>query len=301
LTDRYLDRGKGFSNGYEYAKAFLERGDAVNGQAIHQDRVTVITGAGLGEPNPKLVENGADRPDLLGLGAAMALEFGRQGSHVVCVDYVGENAVRLAERIKAEGGEATPYTLDVTDAAATSAFFDDFGKIADRFDTLINNVGAYRVVSNPLALSDEEWEASISLNLTAAFRMTRNAVTKMKEFGKGGVAAFLASDAAIKGAQKCESCYTAAKGGIVAFSKSVSRGGRADGIRSFSLCPGPCNTPGLWMNWTKEAVDDMKAQMFSGRLIEPEHVAILMATLCHPELVQVNLAAYAMADGLTHH
>jgi NAD(P)-dependent dehydrogenase (short-subunit alcohol dehydrogenase family) len=176
------------------------------------DKVCVVTGAAAG------------------LGLAIARLFARAGAVLVVADRDAAALTRLAEETGAEA-----VVADVTDRDAPAAIL---ARAIARGgpDVLVNNAGANTVLPL-LETSDEAWDSAIALNLSAAFRLSRETVRAMRARGRGGAIVNMASVNGMMG-QARFSAYAAAKGGLHAMTRQMAVECGRDGIRVNALSPG---------------------------------------------------------------
>jgi 3-oxoacyl-[acyl-carrier protein] reductase len=193
-----------------------------------KDKVVLITGAGSG------------------LGREMGLTFAREGAKVGVNDIRPESAQNVVTEIERAGGVARPFVADVSSSAAVARMFAEFIAAFGRIDILINNAGIGRAretteITMTYQKTDEDWHKMLATHLDSTFYCTREALKLMipKQSGRiinmGSVAGTtglaFASD------------YCAAKGGIIAFTKSVAREVVAMGILVNCIAPGFIDTP----------------------------------------------------------
>src|SRR4030042_2537503 len=123
-------------------------------------RVAVVTGAGRG------------------IGAATARMRARAGAQVALLDRDAAGVTHTAEQIGLEGGEALPFTNDITDAFAVERTFDRVGEEWGRLDGLVNNAGVLKEASLE-ELTDEDFQETLDVNLRGAMVCARAAATHM--------------------------------------------------------------------------------------------------------------------------
>jgi len=185
------------------------------------DRVVVVTGGGGG------------------IGGATCRRFGAEGAHVAVFDLNLEAAEKIAADIRAAGGSARAYACDITDRASVdvtvAAAQADFGAI----DVLVNNAG-WDIFRPFTKTEPHEWAKLIAINLTGALHMHHAVLPGMAQRKRGRIVN-IASDAARVGSSG-EAVYSACKGGIVAFSKTIAREHSRHGITCNVVCPGPTDT-----------------------------------------------------------
>src|SRR5271155_5125170 len=121
-------------------------------QLINQ--IAVVTGAGRG------------------IGRAIALKFAAEGAGVVCVSRTQENSEKVTAEIRALGGKAWAFAVDVTDSAAVNAAAEKILVDCGKVDILVNNAGVTRD-SLLMRMSDDDWDTVLNTNLKGAFFFTR--------------------------------------------------------------------------------------------------------------------------------
>jgi 2-hydroxycyclohexanecarboxyl-CoA dehydrogenase len=174
-----------------------------------------------------------------GIGGEAARRLAADGRAVAVADLDLDAARAVAEQITAAGGESLAVRLDVTDGASVDAAVatavDGLGPV----DILVNVAGWDRLV--PFLDTDEAfWERVIDINYTGVLRTTRAVLPGMVERGWGRIVN-TASDAGRVGSS-LESVYSGAKGGVIAFTKTIAREVAKQGVTANTVCPGPTDT-----------------------------------------------------------
>lgn len=206
-----------------------------------------------------------------GLGHATALALKDAGC-AVAATYHGNDAA--AQAFKEETGIAV-YKWDVADFAACKAGLqkveDDLGPV----DILVNNAGITRDATLH-HMPPEDWMAVINTNLGSVFNMCRNAVPGMRQRGFGRIIN-VSSINGQKG-QFGQTNYSAAKAGIIGFTKALALENAAKGITVNAVAPGYCDT-----DMVAAVSDDIIQQIVAatpvGRLGQPEDIARAIAFL----------------------
>ncbi len=164
-----------------------------------------------------------------GIGAAIARHFADAGAHVVSVDLDAAPATHQS---------VVGIALDITDTPRVAAAI----KHQEPFDILVNNAGvdqhAFFTDTTPA-----DWDRLLAVNLIAVFACTHVVLPAMQQRGFGRVIN-IASEAARLGS-KGGAVYAAAKGGVVAFTKSIARENARFGVTANVIAPGPIDTPML--------------------------------------------------------
>lgn len=229
------------------------------------------------QDKPVIVTGGAS-----GIGKAIAMRLGEEGCKVGIFDLNEAGAAAVADEIQKSNGVAHAYKVDITDYAAVSSAVDEFEKMAGPVFGLINNAGwdeAKPFIQTELDL----WKKVIDINLYGPLNLTHVLGRRMAERGAGRVVS-ISSDAGRVGSSG-EAVYSAAKGGIIAFMKTMGREFAKQGITFNTICPGPTDTPLL------ASVDAAGG----GRLVEALTKAIPMRRLAQPADYP-GMAAFFLSD-----
>ena len=170
------------------------------------------------------------------IGRAISFRFAEERANVVLADYDANQANKVADQIKNNGGEALVIQTDVRDnnqvVNMVQQATDSFGQV----DILVNNVGGGAVDKLFIRQTREEWENVIAVTYWSVLNCTRAVLDQMIE-RKSGAIVSLGSDAGRMGEYN-EAVYSGAKGGVIAFTKAVAREVGRYGIRLNVVCPG---------------------------------------------------------------
>ena len=220
-----------------------------------------------------------------GIGREICLALARDERRLAVADINRAGAAATAEAIVAGGGEAIAVGMDITDGASVSAgcqrVADELGPV----EVLVNSAGWDRFMR--FVDTDEEfWDRIIELNFKGMMRLTHACVPAMIEAGWGRIVN-IASDAGRVGSS-LEAVYSGAKGGTIAFSKTLAREVARQGITVNVVCPGPTETPLL--GEIAEANDD------SDRVIAAMANATAMKRLGQPEEIAPAVVYFASED-----
>jgi 3-oxoacyl-[acyl-carrier protein] reductase len=216
------------------------------------DKVAVITGGGCG------------------IGRATSLVLFQEGAKVVIADLQTEASERVAAEIRNQNGEVSVVTVDVTQTELVQRMIEEALKRYGRIDILVNIVGG----SSPksvLETSDADWDRSINLNLRSAFLCCRAVLPVMigQRYGK---IVNLSSAQAFSGSATRAS-YTAAKAGVVGFSKSLALEVMCHGINVNVVAPGLVETDRIMAMFTDDEWQKLTSTRPMGRAVLPEEVA----------------------------
>ncbi|MBI2861519.1 MAG: 3-oxoacyl-[acyl-carrier-protein] reductase [Chloroflexi bacterium] len=211
-----------------------------------------------------------------GIGRAIALKLASMGAKVG-VNYLSHEseAQQVVAQITAMGTEALALQGDVSQArqaeAMVKALVDRWGKV----DILVNNAGITRDML-VLRLSEEDWDAVINTNLRGAYLCTKAALRPMTRQRWGRIIN-IASVAGVMG-NAGQANYSAAKAGLIAFTKSVAREMASRNITANAVAPGLVETE-LTTTLASELQEKLLAMVPLGRVGRPEEVAEAVAFL----------------------
>jgi 2-hydroxycyclohexanecarboxyl-CoA dehydrogenase len=226
-----------------------------------------------------------------GIGAAIASRLAAEGAAVTIGDVNEEQAAEVAGEISAEA-----LHLDVTDLASANAAVEKTGTL----DILVNNAGTdlfgFFTDTDP-----ELWDKLLAVNLKGVFACTHAALPGMQQAGYGRIVN-IASEAGRVGS-KGSAVYSAAKGGVIAFTKVIARENARYGITANSIAPGPIDTPLLRKAYEfgeigEKIVETMKGANQMRRLGSPEEVAAAVAFLASDDASFVTGETLGVSGGL---
>jgi NAD(P)-dependent dehydrogenase (short-subunit alcohol dehydrogenase family) len=197
--------------------------------------------------------------------------------------------------------------VDLAEPSGPSRLVADSG---DRIDILVNNVGSAPARPGGFGeITDEDWEASLTVNLMAAVRTTRAVLPAMLAAGKGAIVNVSSANAFLPDPAVMD--YSAAKAALASFSKSLSKEVGGHGVRVNTVSPGPVATD-LWLGESGVAATVSRAtgarpedvqgkaarQMVTGRFSRPEEVADLVVILASDRTANVTGANITIDGGL---
>lgn len=237
-----------------------------------------------------------------GIGEATCVRLAEDGARVAVLD-IDEGAAELTAKL---AGEGLAVRVDVSDSAAVDAALESVESELGPVDVWVNNAGisggehSDRV--NPRAeqqlaelaegevktsldalvrMTDEDWRRMLSVHLDGTFYGTRAAARSMGPRGSG----VIVNVASICGIEGCTGHphYSAAKGGILAFTRTVAKELIQQGVRVNAIAPGFVDTQLVSGSLTEPLIDVVRMQTPQGRLGRPEEVAAAIAFLCSDE------------------
>ncbi|QFT61050.1 3-oxoacyl-[acyl-carrier-protein] reductase FabG (plasmid) [Sulfitobacter sp. THAF37] len=226
-----------------------------------------------------------------GIGAGIVQRLAAEGARVVIFDIDRAAAEALGE---ARGGSTEAAVVDLTDQAAVAGEIARLGP----FDIAVNNAGvdqhAFFTKTTP-----EDWTRLLAINLLSVFAVTHAVLPGMQAAGFGRIVN-IGSEAGRVGS-KGGSVYSAAKGGVIAFTKSIAIENARFGITANNVLPGPIDTPLLRAAVEKGGDSLMKAMegaTLLGRLGTPEEVAAAVAFLASREAGFVTGETLGVSGGM---
>jgi 2-hydroxycyclohexanecarboxyl-CoA dehydrogenase len=240
-----------------------------------EGKIAIVTGAGQG------------------IGRGIATKLAAEGATVVVTDINEDTAKETAATIGGIG-----IRTDVTSRESVEAMVEQVVRQFGRIDVLVNNAGWDK--SGPFVDSDPaDWDRIIAINLYGVLHTSKAVLPIMAAKGAGSVVN-LASDAGRVGSSG-EAVYSAAKGGVIAFTKATAREMARHQVNANCVCPGPTDTAlfasvGGDNPKLREALT--KAIPFR-RLAQPEDLANVVAFLASDEAAYVTGQTVSVSGGLT--
>lgn len=246
-----------------------------------RDRVAVVTGGGRG------------------IGDAIASALAAEGAAVAVWDLDGSAAAGVARRLAAEyGGRTTGVEVDVSDAASVDRAVEATEAELGPIDVLVNNAGID--VIGPFLDSDPaSWDRIIGVNLKGPLTTCYRIVRDMTDRGYGRVVN-LGSDAGKVGSSG-EAVYSATKGGVIAFTKTLAREVAAKGVTVNCVCPGPTDTALLHQvaEASQKLYDSLARAIPLKRIAQPTDIAPAVVFLASDDAAYVTGQALSVSGGLT--
>jgi 3-oxoacyl-[acyl-carrier protein] reductase len=213
-----------------------------------------------------------------GIGAAIAMEFGRQGANV-CLLYRKheETAQSLAEEIRKLGVRAIAVKCDIASFAEAKMVVDTTVEQFGGVDILVNNAGMnWDGVS--WKMSEEQWDRVIEVNLKGYFNFTRHVAPLLKE-QKSGKIINVTSINGLRG-KFGQSNYSASKAGIIGYTKAIAKELGAFGVNVNAVAPGLIETPMLKQSEARDKIIDLAmGEIVLKRVGTPEDVANVVVFL----------------------
>lgn len=254
-----------------------------------QGRVAVVTGGSQG------------------IGREIALLLGSEGADVVIAARRADRLERTAGELRDLGCRAVPVVADVATPEGPEEIAAAALAALGRVDILVNNAGKGH--NRPLdELTDEDWYASIDLNLMSAVRMCRAVLAPMRERGWGRIVNI--STRVAREPDPYFAAYAAAKAGLINFSKNLANAFSPEGVLTNCIVPGLIRSEAIDQAAEKSAaetglsVEEVMARTLkkrpipAGRLGEPSDVAGLVALLCSDRGAWITGACFTVDGGI---
>jgi 2-hydroxycyclohexanecarboxyl-CoA dehydrogenase len=231
-----------------------------------------------------------------GIGAATCRRLAAEGAQVAVTDMNTDAAGTVAAEVN-----GMAYELDVRStasiAAAVRAAEEELGPI----DVLVNNAG-YDEFGFFVNTTEDQWDRVLNVNLRGVIAVSHAVVPGMQERGRGRIVN-VASEAGRVGSHG-SSIYSAAKAGVIGFTKTVARESARYGITCNAVAPGPIETPLLMQ--APEQLGDLGERIIQGmvgqtalrRLGQPDEVAALIAFLGSDDASYITGQAIGVSGGL---
>ncbi len=215
-------------------------------------KVAMITGAGAG------------------IGEAIALMFARKGADIALVDLNREACEKVAAAVRGCGRKALVLAGDITKSENIRSFVADAVKEFSRIDILVNCAGV-ALLDDAEKLSEDWWNKTISINLSASFFLSQE-VGKVMIRQKSGKIINMASQAGIVSLDR-HVAYNSSKAGIIAMTKVLACEWAEFGIQVNAISPTVILTELGKKAWAGEVGEAMKKKIPAGRFGYPEEVA----------------------------
>ena len=238
-----------------------------------------------------------------GIGSAICRRLADAGTRVGVFDLDVAAADRTVAALAASGAEAKAYEVDITDHAAVTRAVAQFEADIGPTDILVNNAGwdkfAYFLATDP-----DLWRKILAINLEGPLNL-HHAVLKGMQSRRSGRVVNIASDAGRVGSSM-EAVYSSAKGGIIAFTKTMAREMARAGVTLNVVCPGPTETPLLQAltgagEQGAKVSEGLKRAIPLGRLGQPDDIAGIVAFLVSDEAAYITGQVISASGGLTMH
>jgi NAD(P)-dependent dehydrogenase (short-subunit alcohol dehydrogenase family) len=241
-----------------------------------EKRVAVVTGAARG------------------IGAAIAERLARDGACVAVADVDEAAALAQAQRIRSLGGGAFAVWLDVQDPRSPGRAMQTILEHEGRLDVLVNNAGIAGLAAPVVEYPDDEWRRILAIDLDGVFFCCKAALPHMLGRGSGRIVN-IASISGKEGNPNM-SAYSAAKAGVIGFTKALAKEVATRGIYVNCVTPAVIATD-ILTQLSDDAVAYMTAKIPMARTGRPEEVAALVSWLASAECTFSTGAVFDISGG----
>lgn len=225
------------------------------------------------------------------IGRSVALALAADGTRIIAADVDDAGVDITVEAVINAGGEATGAHLDVTNRASVHGVVSENGRV----DILVNGAGNLRPTP-VIEIPEAEWDSIIGVNLKGTFLCSQAVLAGMREAGWGRIVN-LSSTAGKNVSTVGGAHYTAAKAGILGFTRHLAKEEAAHGITVNSVCPGLIDT-----QMVHQTIDEVRMAAYANsfpipRLGTPEEVADLIAFLASDKAAYITGASVDINGG----
>jgi len=249
------------------------------------EKVVIITGAGGG------------------IGRALVKRFCEEGTVVAAADISESALASLVADLPEFESKISPVVMDITDHESVAQKVKELKERLGRIDVLVNNAG-WDLVKPFIETEPVFWQKLVDINLMGPLNLQHAVLPFMIENG-GGKIVNIASDAGRVGSSG-ESVYSACKGGIIAFSKTLARETARNNVRVNVVCPGPTDTAILRSfvgegEVGKKIYDGLIRAIPLKRVGQPEDIPGMVAFLSSDDANFITGQVVSVSGGLTMH
>ncbi len=230
--------------------------------------------------NQIVLVTGASR----GIGAAIALELGKQGATVIGTATSENGAASITDTLASAGIKGEGMVLNVNDAAQVETTLKAISEKYGDVSVLVNNAGITRDTLL-MRMKDEDWDAVISTNLSSVFRMSQAVLRPMMKARTGRIISISSVVGHMGNAGQTN--YAAAKAGMTGFTKSLAAEVGSRGITVNCVAPGFIETD-MTAELSEDITNKMLARIPAGRLGSVKEIAATVAFLASPSAAYIT-------------
>ncbi|MCZ6803896.1 MAG: 3-oxoacyl-ACP reductase FabG [Proteobacteria bacterium] len=241
----------------------------------YKDKVVLVTGASRG------------------IGKAIATKFAEQGAFVIGTATTEKSAVRISKKLEANHHLGSGFVLNIADTSSVDEFSHKI-KGLNAPNILVNNAGMTRD-NLLLRMKDDEWDDVINTNLTGMYRITKLCLRAMVKARYGRIIN-ITSVVGLSG-NPGQTNYSAAKAGMIGFTRSLAREIGSRGITVNAVAPGFIETD-MTRELDDEVRDSLQNQIALGRLGRPEEIATVIDFLASDEAAYITGQTISVNGGM---
>ncbi len=245
-------------------------------------KVALITGAGMG------------------IGREATVLFAEEGARVVAADIDATAVKATLALVEKAGGEALAVVGDVALEADVRGMIGEGVRRFGRLDVLYNNAGVLWKDRDRSVLETDEtwWDRVMAINLKSVFWVTKHGIPELRKAG-GGSIIMMGSVSALAGFTRAQDAYTAAKGALIALTKSLAIQFARDRIRCNVIHPGIVDTPLQAPYLTPEIRKEFETGIPLGRIARPREIASVALFLASDDSSFMTGAELVVDGGFT--
>ncbi len=230
-----------------------------------------------------------------GIGLATAARFAEAGAQVILTDINAAAGEKSAADLRATAADARFFELNVMDLASANATAERVRAEVGRLDVLVNAAG-WDIIQPFMDNTPDYWAKIVGLNLMGPIQVTRAMLPLLIESGSGRIVN-VSSDAGRVGSFG-ETVYAGAKGGVIAFTKSLARELTRKQVRVNCVCPGPTDTP-LFATQSEKMQQALINAIPMKRLGQPSEVADAVLFFASDRSSFITGQVLSVSGGLT--
>lgn len=231
-----------------------------------------------------------------GIGTVLVRTFAERGARIAALDR-DDSVSDLAKSLIAEGIQAAAAVADIGSKEQVSIAIGSLRAELGSIDVLVNNAG-FSGASNLETTDEDIWQNDINGNLNGAFNCTRPVLQDMKKTGRGAIVTI----GSVNGASALgDPAYSAAKAGLISYTKSLAMEYGRFGIRANVVSPGSVRTP-IWdhrIEREPEIFERLLKWYPLGRIAEPQDIANAVAFLASDQAAAISGAVLPVDCGLS--
>lgn len=236
----------------------------------------------------------------LGIGKAACEILSSRGASIAILDWDEKSGNEACEQIKANGGRAIFYKVNVADFEAVEIAINKSYDILGGINSLIVSAGIQRY-GTAVTTPEDQWDEVLDVNLRGAWNAARAIIPFLQE-ARGGSIVNVSSVQALASQQNVLA-YTVSKHGLLGLTRSIAMDFAKDNIRANAVCPGTVDTPML--EWAasldpnpQSVYEACKAMHPLGRIAQPREIGEVIAFLAHESSSFVTGAIWTVDGGL---